>query len=195
MADLRVDELRVDELRVDELRVDELRGDDANQRAATVGDVGVLVTFDGFDGETIRGFANVCRHRGHELLPSGGAAVRPSMSCMNSRGLCCVVGRSRRSNERVAGHAGAPTYGPRTGLAVVHVGDGAGASWPGSPGAASSAAAAPAATEPSSAVNTWSVCPVAVDNPTGSTIAATHIVEKVGAVAWRECRSFPLSPG
>src|SRR5947209_3312535 len=48
------------------------------QRAVTIGDVGVLLTFD---GGTVRGFANVCRHRGHELLPEGGAATRSSVVC------------------------------------------------------------------------------------------------------------------
>ena len=49
-----------------------------NQRAVTVGDVGVLLTFDG--GHP-RAFANVCRHRGHELLPAGEAADRPAVLC------------------------------------------------------------------------------------------------------------------
>jgi phenylpropionate dioxygenase-like ring-hydroxylating dioxygenase large terminal subunit len=50
-----------------------------NQRAVTVGDVGVLLTFD--DLSAVRAFANVCRHRGHELLPDGGAARRPAVLC------------------------------------------------------------------------------------------------------------------
>ncbi|GGM80208.1 aromatic ring-hydroxylating dioxygenase subunit alpha [Dactylosporangium sucinum] len=52
------------------------------QRAVTVGDVGVLLTFgpDGGPGG-VRAFANVCRHRGHELLPDGSAADRPSAVC------------------------------------------------------------------------------------------------------------------
>jgi Rieske 2Fe-2S family protein len=58
-------------------RADEVRGA-ANQRALTVGDVGVLLTF-AEDG--VRAFANVCRHRGHELLPEGGAADRPAVVC------------------------------------------------------------------------------------------------------------------
>jgi glycine betaine catabolism A len=57
-------------------RVDEVAGQP--QRALTVGDVGVLVTAD---GATPRAFANVCRHRGHELLPDGGTAQRSAVVC------------------------------------------------------------------------------------------------------------------
>ncbi|GIF74071.1 aromatic ring-hydroxylating oxygenase subunit alpha [Asanoa siamensis] len=49
-----------------------------NQHARTVGDVGVLVTFD---DSTPRAFANVCRHRGHELLAAGAATDRPAVLC------------------------------------------------------------------------------------------------------------------
>ncbi|WP_238007314.1 aromatic ring-hydroxylating dioxygenase subunit alpha [Dactylosporangium sp. AC04546] len=52
--------------------------DGCNQRAVTVGDVGVLLTF-GPSGA--RAFANVCRHRGHELLPDGASADRPAAVC------------------------------------------------------------------------------------------------------------------
>ncbi|HEX5996795.1 MAG TPA: aromatic ring-hydroxylating dioxygenase subunit alpha [Jiangellales bacterium] len=51
---------------------------DVNQRAAMVGDVGVLVTFDEHD---VRAFANVCRHRGHELLAGGEATSRNAVVC------------------------------------------------------------------------------------------------------------------
>ncbi|GAA5181900.1 aromatic ring-hydroxylating dioxygenase subunit alpha [Rugosimonospora acidiphila] len=78
---------------------DGLGGSEITQRALTVGDVGVLLTAparnvghggDGGDGGGdgdgrghggVRGFANVCRHRGHELLPDGGTAGRPSVIC------------------------------------------------------------------------------------------------------------------
>ncbi len=49
----------------------------ANQRAMVVGDIGVLLVFDG----TARAFANVCRHRAHELLPAGGTADRRAVVC------------------------------------------------------------------------------------------------------------------
>ncbi|MEV4533202.1 aromatic ring-hydroxylating dioxygenase subunit alpha [Asanoa sp. NPDC049518] len=49
-----------------------------NQRATTVGDVGVLLIFE---AGTPRAFANVCRHRGHELLAEGEAADRPTVLC------------------------------------------------------------------------------------------------------------------
>src|SRR5213078_3900520 len=47
-------------------RAGEVLADGTTQRAVTAGDVGVLLTVA---GERLRGFANVCRHRGHELLP------------------------------------------------------------------------------------------------------------------------------
>ncbi|HEX6871897.1 MAG TPA: aromatic ring-hydroxylating dioxygenase subunit alpha [Micromonosporaceae bacterium] len=49
-----------------------------SHRALSIGDVGVLVTFD---GELVRAFANACRHRAHELLPSGGTSDRRAMVC------------------------------------------------------------------------------------------------------------------
>ena len=58
-------------------RVDEVR-DGQSQRAVPVGGVGVLLTFG---ADTARAFANVCRHRGHELLPEGGAAGRAAVVC------------------------------------------------------------------------------------------------------------------
>jgi glycine betaine catabolism A len=60
-------------------RVAELTAGGATQRALAVGDVGVVLTADGA-GE-VRAFANVCRHRGHELLPEGGSASRPAVVC------------------------------------------------------------------------------------------------------------------
>lgn len=58
-------------------RVDDL-AEGANQLAVTVGDVGVLLTVDGGDA---RAFANVCRHRGHELLQQGEQADRKAVVC------------------------------------------------------------------------------------------------------------------
>jgi glycine betaine catabolism A len=49
-----------------------------NQVAVTLGDLGALLTFA---GGRVRAFANVCRHRAHELLPSGQAADRPAVLC------------------------------------------------------------------------------------------------------------------
>jgi Rieske 2Fe-2S family protein len=46
--------------------------------AHEVGDVGVVLTHR--DG-VVRAFANVCRHRGHELLPAGGRADRRTLTC------------------------------------------------------------------------------------------------------------------
>jgi glycine betaine catabolism A len=63
-------------------RLDALRGDgqdgEITHRAVTVGDIAVLLTVD---GEEVRGFANVCRHRGHELLPDGRAGDHRAIVC------------------------------------------------------------------------------------------------------------------
>src|SRR5437764_2647484 len=59
-------------------RTEDLFADGVTQRAVTAGDVGVLLTTA---GERLRGFANVCRHRGHELLPDGGTATRSAIVC------------------------------------------------------------------------------------------------------------------
>ena len=60
-------------------RVDELRAGDVRQRALAVGGVGVLLTFGAGGG--VRAFANVCRHRGHELLPVGATSGRNAAVC------------------------------------------------------------------------------------------------------------------
>ncbi len=65
-------------------RLDDLRGDGLTQRAVTVGDVPVLLTFGPETGEIpfgARALANTCRHRGHELLPDGGEARKQSVVC------------------------------------------------------------------------------------------------------------------
>jgi Rieske 2Fe-2S family protein len=76
----RVDELvdhgDVDHGDVDHGDVD--HGGSVSQRAVAVGDVGVLLTFD---AGRAKAFANVCRHRGHELLPVGGTAERAAVVC------------------------------------------------------------------------------------------------------------------
>jgi Rieske 2Fe-2S family protein len=59
-------------------RWDELLADGVTQRAVTAGDLGVLLTLT---GGRLSGFANVCRHRGHELLPDGGTAGRGAIVC------------------------------------------------------------------------------------------------------------------
>lgn len=58
-------------------RIDEL-ADVSSQRAIEIGDVGVLLTVASDD---VRAFANVCRHRGHELLPVGAVAVGTKLQC------------------------------------------------------------------------------------------------------------------
>ncbi len=59
-------------------RADDLAESGA-QHAFTVGDEGVLVV-RGKDGQ-LRGFSNACRHRGHELLPCGGASTGKAIVC------------------------------------------------------------------------------------------------------------------
>ncbi len=59
-------------------RADEL-AESGQQRAVTVGDEGVLLV-RGNDG-VLRGFSNSCRHRGHELLPCGGATTGKAIVC------------------------------------------------------------------------------------------------------------------
>ncbi len=64
-------------------RLDELvvgaDGGAVTQRATTVGDVPVLLTFG--DGSAVTALANTCRHRGHELLADGATATRQSVVC------------------------------------------------------------------------------------------------------------------
>ena len=55
------------------------RTGDGTQKAVEVGDVGVLLTAS--EGGGIRAYANVCRHRGHELLPVGGSAAHRAVVC------------------------------------------------------------------------------------------------------------------
>src|SRR6266511_466034 len=50
-----------------------------DQAAFAVGDDGVVLV-RGEDG-ALRGFFNVCRHRGHELLEVGGSASRGTIQC------------------------------------------------------------------------------------------------------------------
>jgi Rieske 2Fe-2S family protein len=59
-------------------RFPELATPELTHRAVEVGDVGVLLTVA---GGRVRAFANVCRHRGHELLPIGGAAGHRAVVC------------------------------------------------------------------------------------------------------------------
>lgn len=47
--------------------------------AVRVGEESILLTRDA--AGTLRGFFNVCRHRGHELLPAGGSAEGPVIEC------------------------------------------------------------------------------------------------------------------
>jgi len=51
----------------------------ADQRAESIGDGSVLLSRD--DDGVLRASANYCRHRGHELLPCGVSAQRPSIVC------------------------------------------------------------------------------------------------------------------
>ena len=70
--------------RVEDLACEE-NGGPLSQRALTVGDIAVLLTFVIAAGEpgghSVRAFANTCRHRGHELLPDGGSGTRRAVTC------------------------------------------------------------------------------------------------------------------
>ena len=71
------------------------------QVALRVGTTGVLVV-RGDDGE-LRGFANICRHRGHELLraaarrpPAASSSARTTPGATSSTGGCALAPRYRR---------------------------------------------------------------------------------------------------
>jgi Rieske 2Fe-2S family protein len=64
--------------RDDELRQD-CDGRPITQRSIVVGDVPVLLTFPSDGG--VRLLANTCRHRGHEILPTGSAHTRKGLLC------------------------------------------------------------------------------------------------------------------
>jgi len=49
------------------------------RKAVPVGEETILLARD--TSGTLRGFFNVCRHRGHELLPAGGSAEGPLIEC------------------------------------------------------------------------------------------------------------------
>jgi Rieske 2Fe-2S family protein len=60
-------------------RVEELCTVDATQRATTVGDVPVLLSWDA--SGALAAFANTCRHRGHELLGDGETSSHKAVVC------------------------------------------------------------------------------------------------------------------
>jgi glycine betaine catabolism A len=64
--------------REDELLPRPAAGKPVSQRAVMVGDVPALLVRD---GDSVRMFANTCRHRGHELLPTGEVSERRSILC------------------------------------------------------------------------------------------------------------------
>jgi len=60
-------------------RADSVLPDDVRQVAVRAGDVGVLLCRDRTGG--LAAFANLCRHRGHELLPAGTSSGRRAVVC------------------------------------------------------------------------------------------------------------------
>ena len=64
--------------REDELRAPGEEGKALTQRAVKVGDVHVLLTWDGDD---IHAFANTCRHRAHELVEADGGNAKRAIVC------------------------------------------------------------------------------------------------------------------
>jgi Rieske 2Fe-2S family protein len=59
-------------------RTDTQRDAGRTHCAFTVGDVPVVLTFP---DEGVRAFANTCRHRAHELLPSGAGSDKRALAC------------------------------------------------------------------------------------------------------------------
>jgi Rieske 2Fe-2S family protein len=60
-------------------RTDSLRAGGVTQQALVVGGIGVLLTFA--PEGTVRAFANVCRHRAHELVAAGDGNDRRALVC------------------------------------------------------------------------------------------------------------------
>jgi Rieske 2Fe-2S family protein len=73
---------------------------DGSQLAAAVGSGSVLVFRE---GDAIRGFANVCRHRGHELLGVGERACRDTLRCPYHGWTYDLDGRRRAASTVDAG--------------------------------------------------------------------------------------------
>jgi len=59
-------------------RETDLRSDKISQRGVMIGDVPVLLTWN---GEQVGAFANTCRHRGHELVADGDAHGGRAIAC------------------------------------------------------------------------------------------------------------------
>ena len=75
-----------------------------SQLATRVGATGVLLVRDA-DG-TLRAFANICRHRGHEILPCGARTTRSSLQCPYhgwAFGLDGTLRHAPRFGARIAG--------------------------------------------------------------------------------------------
>ncbi|HET6214001.1 MAG TPA: aromatic ring-hydroxylating dioxygenase subunit alpha [Micromonosporaceae bacterium] len=86
-------------------RTAELAG--GTQAAYSVGRVGVLITLA---DNRVRAFANVCRHRAHELLPFGESANRPAILCPY-HGWSYALDGTLRAAPRMGDHLDAATHG------------------------------------------------------------------------------------
>jgi Rieske 2Fe-2S family protein len=75
-----------------------------DQKAVTTGQGGVLLTRD--DAGDVHAFANVCRHRGHELLPCGGAAVNKKAIVCPPQAVTAEPGVGRPPHEQLRRRAG-----------------------------------------------------------------------------------------
>ncbi|HWL45642.1 MAG TPA: aromatic ring-hydroxylating dioxygenase subunit alpha [Ilumatobacter sp.] len=75
------------------------------QFATRIGTTGVLLVRDAAEqGATLRAFANICRHRGHELLPCGSGTTRNTLLCPYhgwAYGLDGALKHAPRFGERV----------------------------------------------------------------------------------------------
>lgn len=65
-----------------------------SRKAVAVGDDSVLLVRD--EDGTLRGFSNVCRHRGHELLPCGSTATGRLITCPYHNWVYDLTGALRR---------------------------------------------------------------------------------------------------
>ncbi len=59
-------------------RESDLRAGKVTQRGLMIGDIPVILTWN---GEELRALANTCRHRGHELIPDGETNNRRAVAC------------------------------------------------------------------------------------------------------------------
>ena len=100
--------------REDELLPQPEDGKATTQRAVRAGDVSAMLVRD---KQTVRMFANTCRHRGHELLPEGESSTASQLHVPLPRVELQALRRAHRGT-RVQGPGGLRQGGPRAGRAA-----------------------------------------------------------------------------